>query len=124
MTIIYPRLLIVKQICVKMPTMETQVIQYITENKMINTGDRVGVAVSGGEDSMALLTFLHNLAEQVHFHIVAVHVNHNIRRTANSDARFVKQYCDEHLIEFVKYNVNVPEYSAANKVSMETAARV
>ena len=104
--------------------MEAQVIQFINDHKMINTGDRVGVAVSGGEDSMALLTLLHDLAEKVHFQVVAVHVNHNIRRTANSDAKFVKQYCDEHFIEFVKYSVNVPEYSAANKVSMETAARI
>ncbi len=104
--------------------MEEQVIQYIKENKMIATGDRVGVAVSGGEDSMALLHLLHSLAEKVHFQVVAVHVNHNIRRTANSDARFVKQYCDENLIEFAKYSVDVPEYSTANKVSLETAARI
>lgn len=103
--------------------METQVIQFINEHKMINTGDRVGVAVSGGEDSMALLTLLHDLAEKTRFHIVAVHVNHGIRKTANSDARFVKKYCDDHLIEFVKYTVDAPEYSRANKVSMETAAR-
>lgn len=104
--------------------METAVIQYMNEHHMISTGDRVGVAVSGGEDSMALLTFLNDLAQKMHFHIVAVHVNHNIRRTANSDARFVKQYCDEHLIEFAKYNVDAPEYSTSNKVSLETAARV
>ncbi len=104
--------------------MEAQVIQYITDNKMISMGDRIGIAVSGGEDSMALLNILHDLAEKVHFEIVAIHINHNIRRTANSDARFVKQYCDEHFIEFVKYSVDVPEYSAANKVSVETAARI
>ncbi|MCM1404607.1 MAG: tRNA lysidine(34) synthetase TilS [Prevotella sp.] len=107
-----------------MPTMETAVIQYMNAHHMINTGERVGVAVSGGEDSMALLTFLNDLAQKAHFHVVAVHVNHNIRRAANSDARFVKQYCDEHLIEFAKYNVDAPEYSTANKVSLETAARV
>ena len=104
--------------------MEAQVIQYIKDHKMINAGDRIGVAVSGGQDSMALLHFLHGLAEKMHFQILAVHVNHNIRRSANSDARFVKKYCDENLIEFVKYSVNVPEYSTTNKVSMETAARV
>ncbi len=104
--------------------MEQQVIDFINEHQMIHEGDRVGVAVSGGEDSMALLTFLHKLAAKVHFQVVAVHINHNIRHTANSDARFVKQYCDEHLIEFVKYSVDVPGYSATNKVSIETAARV
>ncbi len=106
-----------------MEAMETAVIEYIKANQMIETGDRVGVAVSGGEDSMALLNILNNLAQEMHFYIIAVHVNHNIRKTANSDARFVKKYCDEHLIEFVKYSVNAPEYSTTNKVSLETAAR-
>ncbi|MCQ2382407.1 MAG: tRNA lysidine(34) synthetase TilS [Clostridia bacterium] len=104
--------------------MEAQVIQYITDYKMINAGDRIGVAVSGGEDSMALLNILHDLAEKVHFEIVAIHINHNIRHAANSDARFVKQYCEERGIDFVKYSVDVPEYSAANKISLETAARI
>ena len=104
--------------------MEAQVIQFITDYKMITAGDRVGIAVSGGEDSMALLNILHDLAEKVHFEIMAVHINHNIRRTANSDAKFVKDYCAEHFIEFAKYSVDVPEYSTANKISMETAARI
>ena len=107
-----------------MPAMEEQVIQFINAHKMIVSGDRVGVAVSGGEDSMALLTILKNLSEKMRFEVVAVHINHNIRRSANADARFVKKFCDEHFIQFVKYSVNVPEYSAENKVSMETAARV
>lgn len=103
--------------------METSVIQYITDHKMIKAGDRVGVAVSGGEDSMALLTLLNHLAQQLDFSIVAIHVNHNIRKSASRDVRFVKKYCDDNGIEFVKYVVNAPEYSTANKVGLEVAAR-
>lgn len=103
--------------------MESKVIQYITDHKMISAGDRVGVAVSGGEDSMALLTLLHNLSQQTNFTVLAVHVNHKIRKNANSDARFVKKYCDENGIDFVKYTVDAPGYSLANKIGLEVAAR-
>ena len=99
--------------------MEASVIQYITDHDMIKTGDRIGVAVSGGEDSMALLTLLNNLAQQLDFSVLAIHVNHNIRKSANRDARFVKKYCDENGIEFIKYSVDAPEYSTANKVGLE-----
>ena len=103
--------------------MEAAVIQYITDHKMINAGDRIGVAVSGGEDSMALLTLLNNLSQELDFEVLAIHVNHNIRKSANRDVRFVKKYCDENQIAFVKYTVNAPEYSTANKVGLEVAAR-
>lgn len=103
--------------------MEASVIQYITDHNMITAGDRVGIAVSGGEDSMALLTLLNNLSQELDFEILAVHVNHNIRKAANRDLRFVKKYCEENNIPFAKYSVNAPEYSATNKVGIEVAAR-
>ncbi|MBR4418646.1 MAG: tRNA lysidine(34) synthetase TilS [Clostridia bacterium] len=103
--------------------MEATVIQYMTDHNMINAGDRVGIGVSGGEDSMALLALFNNLAQQLDFEILAVHVNHKIRKSANRDMRFVKKYCDDNGIEFVKYIVDAPEYSTAHKVGLEVAAR-
>ena len=35
-----------------------KVINFIKENKLINVGDKVGVACSGGRDSMCLLHLL------------------------------------------------------------------
>lgn len=91
---------------------------------MLTAGDRVGVGVSGGTDSMALLAFLNDLAKKINIQILAVHVNHNIRKNANRDAKFVKQYCDDNKIEFVKYSVDVPQYSANNKIGLEEAGRI
>ena len=90
---------------------------------MLMDGDRVGVGVSGGTDSMALLSMLAEIAANTNITLLAVHVNHNIRKTARADAKFVKQYCAEHQIDCVCYNVDVPQYSATNKVSYEEAAR-
>ncbi len=103
--------------------METEVIKYMTDNQMLMQGDRVGVAVSGGEDSMALLSFLKNLSNEISIMILAIHVNHNIRPTAKKDLKFVKDYCKENHIEFVSYNVNAPVYSKEHKMGIEQAAR-
>lgn len=104
--------------------MEAAVIKFMTDHQMLVAGDRVGVGVSGGVDSMALLHFLAEIAAKTEIQIVAVHVNHGIRKNARSDAKFVKTYCAEHQIDYVCYNVDVPEYSTTNKVSYEEAARI
>ncbi len=103
--------------------MESSVIKFMTEYKMLIDGDHVGIGVSGGPDSMALLSFFHELAQKTNLTILAVHVNHNIRKTANQDLKFVKKFCDDHKIPFVKYSVDVPQYSTTNKIGLEEAAR-
>ena len=80
--------------------MEAAVIQYITDHKMINAGDRIGVAVSGGEDSMALLTLLNNLSQELDFEVLAIHVNHNIRGESKEEAAFLEEYCNKKNIPF------------------------
>ncbi len=103
--------------------METSVIKFMTENKMLIDGDHVGIGVSGGPDSMALLSFFNELAKKTNLTVLAVHVNHNIRKTANQDMKFVKKFCDDNKIPFVKYSVDVPQYSTTNKIGLEEAAR-
>ena len=45
--------------------MEEKVLKTILENNLINEGDRVGVGLSGGSDSMALISCLLNLRERL-----------------------------------------------------------
>jgi tRNA(Ile)-lysidine synthase len=53
---------------------------------------RIGIAVSGGADSVALLRFFHHLANQTGFELVVLHVNHQLRGTeSDADARFVSK---------------------------------
>ena len=109
---------------IAMENFETNIIEFMTGNEMLTKGDRIGVAVSGGADSMALLHFMHELSAQIGVGILAVHINHGIRTDARKDAAFVKKYCSDNRIECVVYNVNVPEYCRAHKVGTEAGARV
>ncbi|MBR0505583.1 MAG: tRNA lysidine(34) synthetase TilS [Kiritimatiellae bacterium] len=50
---------------------------------------RIGLAVSGGADSTALLAALADLRETLGFRAVVLHVDHGLRPDSHDDARFV-----------------------------------
>ena len=56
----------------------------IERYSMINKGDTVIAAVSGGADSVALLYVLYSLKDELGFSLAACHVNHNLRGEAMS----------------------------------------
>jgi tRNA(Ile)-lysidine synthase len=69
--------------------------EILTRYSMLSPGDRVGVAVSGGADSVALLHILHRLAARFEIKLAAVHVNHHLRgEESDQDERFVRQLAD------------------------------
>jgi len=101
------------------------VMDFILDKNIFEKGDRVGIGVSGGSDSMALLHYLMNVAKkQIGFDLIAINVNHNMRAGSRKDSKFVTDYCKVNGIPFVRYNVDVPAYAAANKLSPEHAARI
>ena len=101
--------------------MEQQVLDFIAEQELILPGETVGVAVSGGMDSMALLFLLHKLG----FAVKALHFEHGIRGQASKDdAEFVRRVCLEKGIPFVSESADVPAYAKERKQSIETAARI
>ena len=111
------------------PHMNTEdfnnVADFIQQHNLFEKGDRVGIGVSGGSDSMALLHFLHNVVrEQIGFDLIAVNVNHNMRKGSRKESKFVSDYCKVNGIPYAGYNVDVPAYASTSKLSPEHAARV
>lgn len=66
---------------------------------MIQDGDRIAVGVSGGKDSMVLLTALHMYSKfpNKHFSVVGIHIKLGF---PNMDFREVVSFCEEKGIEF------------------------
>ncbi len=83
-----------------------KVIEYLKGK--IDKDDYVVVAVSGGPDSMALLT----LTRKVCNHVVCAHINHNIRAVSKDEAIFVKDYC--HKIDVIFEQTEIKNYSDEN----------
>ncbi len=79
------------------------------------------VGVSGGRDSIALLTLL---AELPGCRPIACHVHHGIRKcTADADARFTETYARKLGIPFMVEYMDVPRIAQRDGISVETAAR-
>lgn len=64
----------------------------LSRYSMCAPGDHVGVAVSGGADSVCLLYILHELAPVLNIRISVAHLNHKLRGEASdADAAFVRR---------------------------------
>lgn len=105
--------------------MTYKVAKTISEHNMISTGDTVGVGLSGGADSVALLHILATNKDKLHIKkLIAVHVHHGIRGDeADRDAEFSKKLCENLGVEFVLFNINVPAEAEKTGESLEECAR-
>ena len=91
---------------------------------LFDRGDTIGVAVSGGRDSMSLLNYLSEEKNSLLINVVAIHVEHGIRGDESlSDQQFVAEYCEERGIPLYRVNVDVPKYAKENLIGVEQAAR-
>lgn len=99
------------------------ILKTIIEKKLISKNETIGVGVSGGSDSMALLQYLSNLQEELEFEVVAIHIDHDLRDTSAQDAFFVLNYCKKNRIRSYKFKVDVKKIAKENDQSIETAAR-
>ena len=74
----------------------------ISKYRMIRRGERVGVALSGGKDSLSLLSVLHHLSERLGIQLVAISVDEGVkgyRDEALEHARLAtSQYDMKHII--------------------------
>src|SRR6476661_9885566 len=87
-------------------------------------GDRAGVAVSGGADSVALLRLLLELRVELGLVLSVIHFHHQIRGAeADADQQFVADLAREHNLEAHFASGDVPAAAAEEGVSLEAAAR-
>ncbi len=93
---------------------------FIRRYKMVNPGDNVVCAVSGGADSMALLWAMYLLKDKLNIHLSAAHFNHRLRgEESDRDEAFVADFCKGYGIDFVAGSGNV----VAGPKGLEAAAR-
>jgi tRNA(Ile)-lysidine synthase len=91
---------------------------------MLRPGDSVGVGVSGGADSVALLRLLDELARELGIRLAVLHFNHQLRGAeSDADESFVAQLAAAREIEFIAGRENVAAAARARGWNLEDAAR-
>ena len=84
---------------------------------------RILVALSGGPDSVALLHLLHEIKHLLDIEVVAGHVHHHLRESADEDAEFCRHLAKTLGIEFQVRHVYPAEARGQRRTSLETVAR-
>ena len=93
---------------------------FIRRYEMVNPGDTVVCAVSGGADSMALLWAMYLLKDKLKIQLSAAHFNHGLRgEESDRDEAFVADFCKGYGIDFVGGSGNV----TPGPKGLEAAAR-
>lgn len=100
--------------------MHKRLARFLEEYHMVQPGDTVYCALSGGADSVALLWAMYLLKEKLGICLRAAHFNHHLRsEESDRDEQFVRDLCHRYDIELV---VGHGQVTAGHK-GLEAAAR-
>jgi len=100
------------------------VLEYVRKHQLLKAGDRVGIAVSGGADSVALLRLLLELRKEIGIVLSVIHFNHKLRGAeSEQDERFVSELARRHRLELRCEGGDVAAHATEKHLSLETAAR-
>lgn len=104
--------------------LEQNIIKFIAENKLINSDDKLLIALSGGADSVLALSFFDKYRRKYKIQICALHINHSLRGSeSDSDEEFCRMLCNNINIEFYSEKIDVSAFAKSEKLSIEEAAR-
>jgi tRNA(Ile)-lysidine synthase len=105
-------------------TLHTRVLETVERHSMIRSGNRVGVGVSGGADSVALLRLLADLRAKLGVQLFVLHFHHQLRGAeADEDELFVAGLARELGFDFVADRADVAGEARRNDWNLEDAAR-
>ncbi|MGA7696819.1 MAG: tRNA lysidine(34) synthetase TilS [Candidatus Sulfotelmatobacter sp.] len=96
----------------------------VRQDDLLHAGDRVGVAVSGGVDSVALLRLLIELRQELGIVLSVIHFNHKLRGVeSDADQEFVAGLAREYGLEFHVGSGDAAHLAAEEHSGLEAAAR-
>ncbi len=108
----------------QVPSLSQKLLAYLLRQELIQAGDRIGVAISGGADSVALLRLLLELRKDLGIVLSVVHLNHQLRvEESDQDEQFVKSLALDSKLEFRGERAAVKAHAQSKHLSLEAAGR-
>jgi tRNA(Ile)-lysidine synthase len=96
----------------------------LRKQRLVRPGERIGVAVSGGADSVALLRLMLELREELGIVLAVVHFNHKLRgRSSEADERFVRKLAEQYGLEFFVTREDIGARTKRERGNVEEVAR-
>ena len=99
------------------------VIQTIKRYNLIESGDTIVIGVSGGPDSICMLHVLNEIKKEMNFSIYVAHVNHMIRDVAESETKYVEDFCKKLDVECFTKRIDVLKLAKEEKKGTEETGR-
>jgi tRNA(Ile)-lysidine synthase len=101
-----------------------ELLKHIRSAEFLRPGDRLGVAVSGGADSVALLLLLLELREKLGIVLSVVHFNHKLRgKASDADEKFVAKLAAKHGLDIHSESLDVAKKAKKERANLEDAGR-
>jgi tRNA(Ile)-lysidine synthase len=101
-----------------------QAVNTIKKYNMLQPGEQVVIAVSGGADSVSLFYALLRIQPEWGLKLHVAHLNHMFRlEDAKHDAEFVRQLAQKHKLACSIERFDVPAYQRRHGLSPQAAAR-
>jgi tRNA(Ile)-lysidine synthase len=105
-------------------TLQARVLETVLGHAMICSGDRIGIGVSGGADSVALLRLLAELRGPLGVRLFVLHFHHQLRgAAADADEMFVAGVAREFRLDFLSDRADVAGEARRHSWNLEDAAR-
>lgn len=101
------------------------VLSVIKRYNMLENCDRIVVGLSGGADSVCLLSVLNSLKAEYGFSLVAAHINHGIRGAeAQRDEESCKRLCESLKVPLEILHADIPTLSKQQGIGEEECGRI
>ncbi len=101
-----------------------KVQQFVKQKGLLQPGQKIVAAVSGGIDSMVMLNVLMQLQQMWKLEIVVAHVNFLLRgKESNEDEKFVQRIAQQHSLPFYSEQADTKAIARKQKRSIQETAR-
>ncbi len=108
--------------CAEGSLVETALVSHIQRHRLLQGVSRLGLAVSGGADSLALFHLMLPLCREAGIIPVVLHLNHGLRKESDEEERFVRSLAVNAKVPFHCHRAKLSSHKH-DGVSLEMAAR-